>query len=157
MRGSQIMWIDRIKKLEGLPEDETFKALFDGESLNGWTASQGWEIESRAISCATPSDQLLISQTNHTDFELSFEYRSTWGVSASLLLRANEKGEGIALSLDHVDEGNIGFPKSASGASRPFMLFETREKRGVGADTHSLKNSPRRQRASKLSQAMSSS
>ncbi|MDB4461165.1 hypothetical protein N9038_00505, partial [bacterium] len=64
------------------------------------------------------------------------EYRGSWGTSASLLLRTNEKGDGISLSLDHIDEGTVGFPKSTAGASRPYSLRENREKRGVGATTH---------------------
>ncbi|MFT4640326.1 MAG: hypothetical protein ACI8T1_003653 [Verrucomicrobiales bacterium] len=132
MRGSQVMWIDRIEKLDNLPESEK---AFDGESLKGWKASPAWAVKDGVISCSAPLEK-LISESSHTDFELSFEYRSTWGISASLLLRANEKGEGIGVSLDHIDEGIVGFPKSAAGASRPFMLFETREKRGVGKDIH---------------------
>lgn len=136
MRGSQVMWIDRIEKLDDWPaKEKALKPLFDGESLKGWSASPGWAVNDRAVSCSSPSEN-LISDSLHTDFELSFEYRSSWGISASLFLRANEKGEGIALGFDHLDEGLIGFPKSATGASRPFMLFETREKRGVGANTH---------------------
>lgn len=135
MRGSQIMWIDRIEKLEHSSVDEDApKALFNGENLDGWAASSGWVVGDGVISCAE-SPASLLSQSSFTDFELSFEYRATWGISASLLLRANEVGEGIAVSLDHMDGGTVGFPKSAAGASRPFMLFETREKQGVGANT----------------------
>lgn len=140
MRGSQIMWIDRIEKLESLTEEEAaFKPLFDGDSLEGWSASSGWEVKDHVISCSAPKEhgaETLTSQSSPTDFELSFEYRCSWKTSASLLLRVNEKGEGIALSLDHIDGGTVGFPKSTAGASRPFTLHETREQRGVGESLH---------------------
>ena len=136
MRGSQIMWIDRIEKLESLPEkEEAFKPLFDGESLKDWSSSKGWEVKDNVLSCASPSEA-LISQSNLTDFELTFEYRCSWKTSASLLLRTDEKGEGIALSLDHINGGTVGFPKSTAGASRPFTLHETHEERGVGENIH---------------------
>ena len=148
LRGSQIMWIDRVEQVE-LPIDEQseFTCLFDGESLSGWsmipatveTDAAVWKVKDKVLLGAAPSvdaTHTLISETCYADFELTFEYRACWGNSASLLLRANEQGEGIALSLDHIDEGTIGFPKSATAASRPFMLYETRQEHGVGIDTH---------------------
>ncbi len=148
LRGSQIVWIDGIEKIK-LPQarkPKAFTPLFDGKSLGGWTItpastadSPTWIVKDKIITHSapsTPAGEKLMSASAFTDFELSFEYRSSWGNSASLLLRANEKGEGVALSLDHIDEGTIGLPKSAAGSSRPFMLYETREKRGVGANSH---------------------
>ena len=146
LRGSQIVWIDRVEKVNIPVEQQSVISLFDGESLNGWSLTPAfpqetaaWDVKEQAISCTAPSNRLaetLISRSSYTDFELSFEYRSTWGNSASLLVRANEKGDGIGLSLDHMDEGIVGFPKSAAGASRPFMILETREQRGVGESLH---------------------
>lgn len=139
MRGSQIMWIDRIEKLDGLPEKESaFKPLFDGESLNGWSPSQAWSVKDGAITCTLPKQEseMLVSESVYTDFELSFEYRCSWKTSASLLLRLNERGEGIAVGLDHIDGGTVGFPKSAAEASRPFTLHQTQEERGVGESLH---------------------
>jgi len=147
LRGSQIVWIDRVEKVE-IPAQlqKPFTPLFDGESLKGWSTSPAspadapaWVVKDHVLSFSAPSNHVaekLISKSSYTDFELSFEYLCSWGNSASLLIRANEKGAGIALSLDHIDEGTIGFPKSAAGASRPFMLYETRKKEGVGASTH---------------------
>ena len=146
LRGSQIVWIDRVEKVETPVQQQAFSPLFDGESLKGWSTTPespedpaAWVVKDNVISFSAPSNRVaekLISQSSHTDFELSFESRSSWGNSASLLIRANEKGEGIALSFDHIDEGTIGFPKSAAKSSRPFLLYQTREKRGVGANTH---------------------
>ncbi len=152
LRGSQIMWIDRVEKVANVEPSTQGQSewvpLFDGDSLKGWsilppaatpTNTAGWKVKSKVLSGSTPcagATQTLISEAVFTDFELTFEYRSSWRTSASLLLRANAKGAGIALSLDHIEEGTIGFPKSATGASRPFMLYETREERGVGAGTH---------------------
>ena len=148
LRGSQIMWIDRVDKVE-LPirGGSELMPMFDGESLQGWSIlpavapadTSAWKVKGNVLSGSVPAagaTQLLISDADFADFELTFEYRASWQTSASLLLRGNEKGEGIALSLDHIDEGTIGFPKSAAGACRPFMLFETREDRGVGAMAH---------------------
>lgn len=139
LRGSQIVWIDLVEKAESLSErEEAFAYLFDGKSLQGWSATSNWQIADNAFSCLSPSTGIaeqLMSHSSHTDFELSFEYRGSWGTSASLLIRANKKGDGISLSLDHIDEGTVGFPKSAAGASRPYSLHENREKRGVGAAT----------------------
>ena len=139
MRGSQIMWIDRIEKLDGLPEKESaFKPLFNGETLNGWSPSQAWSVKDGAISCTLPKQEseMLVSKSVYTDFELSFEYRCSWKTSASLLLRVNERREGIAIGLDHIDGGTVGFPKSAAKASRPFTLHQMREERGVGESLH---------------------
>ena len=140
LRGSQIVWIDRIAKAESLPErQDAFNYIFDSKSFQGWSATSNWKIVDNTFSCSPPSagvDEQVMSHSSHTDFELSFEYRGSWGTSASLLLRTNEKGDGISLSLDHIDEGTVGFPKSTAGASRPYSLRENREKRGVGATTH---------------------
>jgi hypothetical protein len=151
LRGSQIVWIDRVEKVKPQGQQQAYTPLFDGKTLEGWSTTPespedvaAWVVKDNVISFSPPSNSppsnrvadKLLSKSSYTDFELSFEYRSSWGNSASLLIRANEKGEGIALSLDHIDEGIIGFPKSAAGAVRPFMLYETREKRGVGASTH---------------------
>ena len=149
LRGSQIMWIDQVEKVELSTQGQSeWVPLFDGDSLNGWSIlraaatpmeTAGWKVKSKVLSGSAPCagvTQTLISEAVFTDFELTFEYRSSWKTSASLLLRANAMGDGIALSLDHIEEGTIGFPKSAAGASRPFMLYETREERGVGAGAH---------------------
>lgn len=147
LRGSQIMWIDRVEKVEVPPEQSALVTLFDCKSLKDWatipaaagTESTSWEVKGDVLSCTPVSadgTQMLISETDCADFELTFEYRASWQTSASILLRANKKGEGIALSLDHIDEGTCGFPKSSGGASRPFMLYQTREERGVGATAH---------------------
>lgn len=144
LRGSQIMWIDRVDKVDtSNDEEEAFTSLFDGESLTDWsiapTDSKAWKVEGKVLSGSATSANAassLISEAAFTDFELAFEYRCSWQTSASILLRSNAKGEGIALSLDHIDEGTVGFPKSAVGASRPFMLYEIREERGVGAEAH---------------------
>lgn len=149
LRGSQIMWIDQVEKVGvSTHGHREWVPLFDGDSLKGWSilpaaatpmGTAGWKVKNKVLSGAAPCagvTQTLISEAVFTDFELTFEYRSSWKTSASLLLRANAKGEGIALSLDHIEEGTIGFPKSAAGASRPFMLYETREERGVGAGAH---------------------
>jgi len=145
LRGSQIVWIDGIEKVD-LPADQAkVTSLFDGDSLTGWSmlpaASEtpAWEVVNQAIASVNSPDRgevTLLSQSSFTDFELCFEYRSSWDVSASLLLRANEPGDGIAISLDHMDDGIVGFPKSATGASRPYVVVETREQRGVGATLH---------------------
>lgn len=140
MRGSQIMWIDRIEKMARPTEREkTSISLVDGQFHKNWAASSGWVVRDKNISCKVPDEgheERLTSQSSFTDFELSFEYRCSWGTSASLLLRLNENGGGLALSLDHLDGGTVGFPKFAAGASRPFTLQETREQRGVGQTVH---------------------
>ncbi|MCP4190206.1 MAG: DUF1080 domain-containing protein [Planctomycetaceae bacterium] len=146
LRGSQIVWIDRVEKVDLPEKSPTVTSLFDGDSLIGWSMAPSnseqraaWEVVDQTItsvSSPNPGGATLMSQSSFTNFELCFEYRSSWGVSASLLLRANEAGDGIALSLDHIDEGIVGFPKSATHASRPFVIVETREQRGVGAATH---------------------
>ncbi len=142
------MWIDRVEKVELPPAEQSVQ----GDSLRrqepeglvndpaaAGTISTSWEVKENVLLCSPVSldrTQMLISETDCADFELSFEYRASWQTSASILLRANKDGEGIALSLDHVDEGTCGFPKSAAGASRPFMLYQTREEQGVGATAH---------------------
>lgn len=149
LRGSQIMWIKQVEKVELSTQGQReWVSLFDGDSLKGWSilpaaatpmGTAGWKVKSKVLSGSAPGagvTQTLISEAVFTDFEFTFEYRSSWKTSASLLLRASATGEGIALSLDHLEEGTIGFPKSAAGASRPFMLYETREERGVGAGAH---------------------
>ncbi|MCF7765009.1 MAG: DUF1080 domain-containing protein [Verrucomicrobia bacterium] len=148
LRGSQIMWIDRVEKVDPPSQGRgTPVPLFDGKSLEGWSvlpmpapgAPSAWQVKDNVLSgSAAPvgGTGLLLSGASFTDFELSFEYRSSWRTSASLLLRADENGEGIALGMDHIDGGTIGFPKADGAASRPFKLHETREERGVGAAAH---------------------
>ncbi|MDG2384546.1 MAG: DUF1080 domain-containing protein [Pirellulaceae bacterium] len=146
LRGSQIVWIDRVEKVELPAKQPTVTSLFDGNSLTGWSMTPSapetpaaWEVVDQTIAAVNSSSRVgatLMSQSSFSDFELCFEYRSSWGISASVLLRADEVGDGIALSLDHIDEGIVGFPKSATGASRPFLVVESREQRGVGAATH---------------------
>lgn len=148
LRGSQIMWIDRVERVQATVggRGEAIP-LFVGESLDGWSVlpadasddPAGWTVDGGVLGGSSRpggGTQTVLSGECFSDFELTFEYRAPWGTSASLLLRADEEGGGIALAIDHVDEGTIGFPKSAAGATRPFMLYETREERGVGAGAH---------------------
>ena len=145
LRGSQIVWIDGVEKVDLSANPSKVTSLFDGESLAGWalvpSASEmpAWKVVDQVIASVDSPERgevTLLSEPSFTDFELSFEYRSSWDVSASLLLRANQAGDGIAISLDHMDDGIVGFPKSATGASRPYVVVETREQRGVGATLH---------------------
>lgn len=143
LRGHQIVWIDRVEKVSK-PEELTRKgrSLFNGKNLAGWTVAPSskadpspWTVHDGSISSSSPigrSGQRLMTDASYRDFELSFEYRSTWGNSASLFIRANGEGEGIGLSLDHLDGGHVGFPKSSSGTCSPLTLHETRTTIGFG-------------------------
>ena len=143
LRGHQIVWIDQVEKsLETEGFAQTPRPLFNGKNLTGWSVrlSAGddaapWSVMDGAITHSMlpgSFDKRLMTDDSYRDFELSFEYRSSWSTSASLLIRANDQGEGIGLSLDHTDRGHVGLPKSSQGSCRPFSLHETRTKIGFG-------------------------
>ncbi|MFT4546718.1 MAG: hypothetical protein ACI8XO_002378 [Verrucomicrobiales bacterium] len=143
LRGNQIVWMDRVEKLLE-PEELARKChpIFNGKNLDGWSVEPSsndddpsWSVQDGSLAISSPVAQSggrLMTDASYRDFELSFEYRSTWGNSASLSLRANEEGEGIGLGLDHVDGGNVGLPKSIAGCCGPFSLYETRITHGIG-------------------------
>ena len=82
--GTQVQW--RQIALQDLGRHE-WKPLFDGSSLNGWTATPGgqWEVKDGAIRGTSPASDprhgLLLSDAMHGDFTMRLKFKVTKGNS----------------------------------------------------------------------------
>ena len=83
-----------------------FDALFDGESLAGWTAIGGapgaWKVEGDSLTARTGKHWLSTNRA-YSDFDLRLDYRLERGGNSGVLLRAPHRGdpsyEGIEIQI----------------------------------------------------------
>jgi len=67
---------------------------------------------------------LLLTKESFSDFELEISMKPDWGPCSGVFLRANDKGEGWQIYVDHHDNGNIGHVRLETKAySVPFRPF----------------------------------
>ena len=97
--------------------------LFDGKSLNGWHKNPNkivhgtggvWEVEPGGVLAGhqdppgSGNGGILLSDRKFGDFELSIDMLPAWDSDSGVFLRANDLGQGIQMTVDYYDGGNIG-------------------------------------------------
>jgi len=118
-----------------LPELEIGKpiALFDGETLNGWTTedgkpvTSGWKVEDGAIYRESRGGNIFYER-EVGDFELTFEWKVTKGGNNGLKYRVRKYG-GQTLGCEYqlLGETNPRFSKGSTGSL--YELYEPNEKK----------------------------
>lgn len=118
---------------------KTFRSMFNGVSLQGWERGvfpEGhvynggdWTVESNAIVGRRLIDDRrggwLWTDKDYANFELQLEVYPDWGCDTGILLRQNDEGGGIQITLDYRDGGNVGFihgQGSGNYYTRPYSL-----------------------------------
>jgi hypothetical protein len=104
-------------------EEEGWITLFDGKTLNGWHKNPKkivhgtggvWEVEPGGVLAGhqdppgSGNGGILLSDRKFGDFELSIDMLPAWGSDSGVFLRANDLGQGIQMTVDYYDGGNIG-------------------------------------------------
>ena len=86
----------------GLAKDSAFKSLFDGKTLEGWTALPGgkWEVVDGAILGTSPKSErrhgILLSDRQFTDFVIKAKFRVHQGDSG-FYFRAKRVKSGVSV------------------------------------------------------------
>ncbi len=83
-----------------------FKTIFDGKSLDGWTAIGGadWVLKDGTVSADKGSTGFLMSKQRYGDFELRAEFWVSEDANSGIFIRC---GDPTAISLDTAYEVNI--------------------------------------------------
>lgn len=104
-------------------EDEGFRPLFDGVSLDGWKRqprslaqpSLGiWKVEDGVLiggqdPPGSGIGSYLVTEETFGDFELKLEARPDWPADTGVLVRTNAQGNvGFQVLVDHRPHGGIG-------------------------------------------------
>ncbi len=74
--------------------EKGFVSLFDGRSLNGWTAEMGskWQVKDGVITPDTAVYGWLRSAESYQDFQLKLEFRTTHEGNSGVFLRSAKDG-----------------------------------------------------------------
>jgi len=80
---------------------EGWKLLFDGKSLDGWTAlptsdpahNGDWSVQNGALSCPGTSPGWLASSESFNDFHLRLQFRGAQEVNSGVFLRSKKEGQ----------------------------------------------------------------
>ena len=93
------------------------RALFDGETLTGWTESGGrydgdadWTVEDGAIVGRVGEGGrggLLYTEDLFTSFELELDVRVDYPFDSGIFLRMAPEGKGAQITIDHREGGEI--------------------------------------------------
>ncbi len=74
-----------------VPAEEGFRALFDGESLDGWVLigkrGEGYTVRDGAITCSKGSGGNLLTAAEYGNFVLRFEFKLESGSNNGLCIR----------------------------------------------------------------------
>ena len=88
-------WVFLMFGLATIPVEPS--ALFDGESLSGWTQIGGkagnWGVEQGSLVTHGQGKDWLSTNRTHTDFVLDLEYRLQPGGNSGVLIRAPHRGD----------------------------------------------------------------
>jgi len=123
----------------GDPESES-ELLFHGRDLEGWHKQTvkgqhgtggNWGVTEEGILFGeqdppgSGNGGLLLTDESYAEFELELSMRPDWGPCSGVFLRANEKGEGWQVYVDHHDNGNVGHVRlETEPYSVPFRPFK---------------------------------
>lgn len=121
-------------------DDEGFRPLFDGESLEGWHVNPEkighgtgghWFVQDGAIvgeqdPPGSGNGGILLTDEQFGDFELLIDAKPDWGVCSGLFVRSNDLGQCFQVLVDYHDAGNVGhiYGEGTGGfTNRPFSIF----------------------------------
>ncbi|MBX3412464.1 MAG: DUF1080 domain-containing protein [Pirellulales bacterium] len=131
------------------------KALFDGQSLDGWQAVNGpissWTVEDGLLVCSGAGGGWLSTKDEYGDFDLSLEFRVPQGGNSGVFIRAPHEGDpaytGMELQVldDAADEYKSLRPDQYTGSvygvvaaqprvTKPAGEWQTMRIRCVGRD-----------------------
>ncbi len=84
-------------------QNNGWKSLFDGETLNGWGATgkeEGWVVDDGAILCTVKGGQMLYSEEQFDNFVLSLEYMSEPTVNSGVFIRWEDLQRPVQTGLE---------------------------------------------------------
>lgn len=69
-------------------EEAQWTTLFDGKTLNGWTATSdaNWHVENGAIIVSEGKPGFLIHEDHYTNYELTLEFKAAMGTNSGVFL-----------------------------------------------------------------------
>lgn len=116
-----------------------WEPLFNGRDLSGWhlqkergqhgtggnwgVTEQG-EIFGEQGPPGSGNGGFLLTDETFSEFELELSLRPDWGPDSGVFIRADERGGGWQVYVDHHDHGNVGHIRlETKGYSVPFRPF----------------------------------
>jgi hypothetical protein len=134
--GTQVQW--RQISVEELGHHE-WKPVFDGTSLQGWTATPGgqWEVKDGAIRGTSPASDprhgVLLSQAIHGDFTLRLKFKVTKG-NSGLYFRSEKVDDPVTVHgiqaeiCDNDDTGGLYETGGRAWIAQPDKTWMAKEK-----------------------------
>ncbi|NNE91718.1 MAG: DUF1080 domain-containing protein [Verrucomicrobiales bacterium] len=146
---------DPEPKKSGLPmnppaawEGAGFETVFNGKDLTHWQKQPepgihgtggNWGVTENGVLYGEQDPPgsgkggLLLTKETFGEFELEISMKPDWGPCSGIFLRANERGEGWQIYVDHHKNGNVGHvrleTKAYSVPFRPYAFFRVDEEK----------------------------
>src|SRR5262245_18496019 len=99
-------------KAQGQPDEKGFVALFDGQSLKGWTLVRGrgpgYVVKDGTIVCPVEGGGNLYTEKEYANFILRFEFKSEPGGNNGVGIRAPYEGDAAyqGMEIQILDDGH---------------------------------------------------
>ncbi|MGI9241729.1 MAG: 3-keto-disaccharide hydrolase, partial [Verrucomicrobiales bacterium] len=83
--------------LSGCNQSPKCDQIFDGESMDGWSATSdaNWRVEDGAIVVDSGAKGLLIHEGGYENYELELEFKADAGTNSGVFLCTIEKPESV--------------------------------------------------------------
>src|SRR6476620_5313065 len=90
--------------------EEGFKSIFDGKTLEGWQGGKGaYEVQDGAIVCLKEGKGgNLYTEKEYANFVLRFEFKLTPGANNGIGIRAPKEGDAafVGMEIQVLDDGD---------------------------------------------------
>lgn len=86
-----------------MANENGWKSLFDGETLNGWGATgsdEGWVVDDGSILCTVKGGQYLYTEEQFDNFILDLEYKSEPNVNSGVFIRWANLNDPVQTGLE---------------------------------------------------------
>jgi hypothetical protein len=99
-------------KAQGQPDEKGFVALFDGQSLKGWTLVRGrgpgYVVKDGALVCPLEGGGNLYTEKEYANFILRFEFKTEPGGNNGVGIRAPLEGDAAyqGMEIQILDDGH---------------------------------------------------
>lgn len=104
MRLASAVLVPLLACAQGAPPEDSFRSLFDGETLEGWKLiggrGPGYLVENGLLVCPSDGGGDLYTTSEYANFVLRLEYRMEPGGNSGVAIRAPGHGRASSLGIE---------------------------------------------------------
>ena len=121
-----------LQRIESDPAESGWISLFNGRDLKGWKVpdSSAWSVKAARLTAVPDTNKqrnMIVTEHEYADFQLSITFRANWPVNAWVSLRQSERTSGPSIAIfDSLKP--IGRPGSIWLSEKKLALANLREK-----------------------------